>query len=141
MRLIKYYLVVISLLCAAPKYAISQVLPSDSTSVIDASILSDFKIIPHFIESRVAIDVYIKHPERVAAMSIDRSAGDRDVYTTIIEVTVEELKNIKNHVLTLIDKNPLPSIQPVYYRLMIEDKEGVIRYYPPATLVKTSTAP
>lgn len=89
----------------------------------------------------MAVDVYIKHPERMAAMTIDRSASDRDVYITIIEVTVDELKNIKNHLLTLIDTNPLPFIQPVYYRLMIEDKEGVIRYYPPATLVKSSTAP
>ena len=106
--------------------------------MVDSTILSDFKIVTKNLESTVALEIYIKHPERIASMTVDRNANYSDIYTTILNITEEDLKNIKNHILNLTDKYPLPSTQNVYYRLMVEDKEGIVRYYPPTEMRKAN---
>jgi len=88
----------------------------------------------------VSIHAFIKHPDVIAMMTLERSADFGDNYTVILTLNEDKMSKIKENQMNLIDKFPLPQTKNVYYRLVIEEKEGVLRMYPPTEMTIAKSA-
>lgn len=98
----------------------------------------DVLIEPQKTGSAVTLDLFMKNPENIQSMTIERGTLMGEVFRQIKTVSPTELAKVADGKLSVQDKLPVAENSSVYYRAVVVDKEGVVRYYPAAEVATAS---
>lgn len=88
----------------------------------------------------VSLDMFFKNPEDIAEITIERGSILGESFRQVKSISLSELQAIVDGKLTIVDKYPLAGTEGAYYRAVVINKEGVMRFYPASEILGTSTA-
>ena len=88
----------------------------------------------------VSLDMFFKDPDNIAEITIERGSILGESFRQVKSISLSELQAMIDGKLTIIDKYPLAGTEGAYYRAVVVDKEGVMRFYPASEILGTSTA-
>jgi hypothetical protein len=97
----------------------------------------DVLIEPTKTGNAVTLELYLKTPENIAEMTIERGTVLGESFRQVKSVTPAELASIQDGKLVVNDLAPLPSSSNVFYRAVVVDKEGIIRFFPASSMVSS----
>lgn len=98
----------------------------------------DVMIEPVKENGTVALDMYLKNPQNIQEMIIERGTALGESFRQVKIVSSGDLASVANGKITIDDNYPLPGNENVYYRAVVVDKEGVVRYFPANQIVTAS---
>jgi hypothetical protein len=101
----------------------------------------DVLIEPSKTGNVVTLELYLKAPENIAEMTIERGTVLGESFRQVKNVTPAELASIQDGKLVVSDLAPLPSSTNVFYRAVVVDKEGIIRFFPASSMINSSNTP
>lgn len=87
----------------------------------------------------VTLDMYFKHPENIKEMTIERGTVLGESFRQVKVFGASDIASITDGKYTAIDKYPLSGNENIYYRVVVVDKDGVIRFFP-ASAIQNYTA-
>ena len=88
----------------------------------------------------VTLDMYFKHPENIKEMTIERGTVLGETFRQVKTFASSEIVSINDGKYTTIDKYPASGNENIYYRVVVIDKEGVLRYYPASEIQNAYSA-
>jgi hypothetical protein len=88
----------------------------------------------------VVLNLYYKHPENIKEMTIERGTVLGETFRQVKTFASSEIVSINDGKYTTIDKYPASGNEGVYYRVVVVDNEGVIRFYPASAMQSTMSA-
>ena len=100
----------------------------------------DVVIEPTKSSAVVSLDMFFKDPDNIAEITIERGSILGESFRQVKSISLSELQAMIDGKLTIIDKYPLAGTEGAYYRAVVVDKEGVMRFYPASEILGTSTA-
>ncbi len=98
----------------------------------------DVMIEPVKENGTVSLDMYLKNPQNIQEMIIERGTALGESFRQVKIVSSTDLTYVANGKITIDDSYPLPGNENVYYRAVVVDKEGVVRYFPANQIVTAS---
>jgi CHASE2 domain-containing sensor protein len=88
----------------------------------------------------VVLDLYYKHPENIKEMTIERGTVLGETFRQVKTFASSEIVSINDGKYTTIDKYPASGNENIYYRVVVIDKEGVLRHYPASEIQNAYSA-
>lgn len=89
----------------------------------------------------VSLDMFFKNADNIAEITIERGTLLGESYRQVKSISAGELQAMVDGKLTIIDKYPLAgNSEEVYYRAVVIDKQGVMRFFPASEIVGLNTA-
>jgi hypothetical protein len=105
-----------------------------------ASMTRDVVVEPAKTGATVTLDMYFKHPENIKEMTIERGTVLGESFRQVKTFGTSEIASIADGKYTAVDKYPVSGNEGVYYRVVVIDNEGVIRFYPASAMQSTMSA-
>lgn len=114
-------------------FSTSVLLANNSEKI--SSMTRDVIVEPTKTGSTVTLDMYFKHPEDIKEMTVERGTVLGESFRQVKIFGASEIASIADGKVTTIDKYPLSAADNnVYYRVVVIDKEGVLRYFPASSI-------
>jgi hypothetical protein len=105
-----------------------------------ASMTRDVVVEPVKDGAVVVLNLYYKHPENIKEMTIERGTVLGETFRQVKTFASSEIVSINDGKYTTIDKYPASGNENIYYRVVVVDNEGVIRFYPASAMQSTMSA-
>ena len=106
-----------------------------------SSMTRDVLVEPSKTGATVTLDMYFKHPENIQEMTIERGTVLGESFRQVKVFGASEIASIVDGKYTAVDKYPISGNDAnIYYRVVVIDKEGVIRYFPASAMQNTYSA-
>lgn len=106
-----------------------------------SSMTRDVLVEPSKTGATVTLDMYFKHPENISEMTIERGTVLGESFRQVKVFGASEIASIADGKLTTIDKYPVSGNDAnIYYRVVVVDKEGVIKYFPASAMSNSYSA-
>ena len=130
------------------KFTIAALLIFSSATLLNANnsekiskMTRDLVIEPSQAGGTIPLDMFFKDANNIAEITIGRGTILGESFRQIKSISAGELQTMVDGKLTIIDKYPLAgNSDDVYYRAVVIDKEGVMRFFPASQMVGLSTA-
>lgn len=130
------------------KFTIAALLIFSSATLLNANnsekiskMTRDLVIEPSQACGTISLDMFFKDANNIAEITIERGTILGESFRQIKSISAGELQTMVDGKLTIIDKYPLAgNSDDVYYRAVVIDKEGVMRFFPASQMVGLSTA-
>lgn len=89
----------------------------------------------------VTLDMYFKHPENIKEMTIERGTILGESFRQVKVFGSSEITSIVDGKMTTIDRYPISgNDSDIYYRVVVIDKEGVVRFFPASSMQNSYSA-
>ena len=100
----------------------------------------DIVVEPAKTGATVTLDMYFKHPENIKEMTIERGTVLGESFRQVKTFGSSEIASIVDGKYTAVDKYPVSGNEGVFYRVVVVDKEGIIRFYPASAMQSSMSA-
>lgn len=106
-----------------------------------SSMSRDVLVEPSKNGATVTIDMYFKHPESIQEMTIERGTILGETFRQVKVFGANEIASIADGKISTVDKYPLAASDAnVYYRVVVVDKEGFVRFFPASSIQDSYSA-